>query len=84
MPVLTGIVMSALIGIIQFDVAKRLIKSSHIDAAIFFAAFFGVLLLGTIYGVLIGVILSFVVVIIRVVNPSRTFLGIIPDKDGFF
>ena len=83
-PVLTGIVMSALIGIIQFDVAKRLIKSSHIDAAIFFAAFFGVLLLGTIYGVLIGMILSFVVVIIRVVNPSRTFLGIIPDKDGFF
>lgn len=83
-PVLTGIVMSALIGIIQFDVAKRLIKSSHIDAAIFFAAFFGVLLLGTIYGVLIGMILSFVVVIIRVVNPSRAFLGIIPDKDGFF
>lgn len=83
-PVLTGIVIAALIGVIEFDVAKRLRKVSKVDAGIFFAAFFGVLILGTIYGVVIGVILSFVAVIIRAVNPERTFLGVINGKDGFF
>lgn len=83
-PVLTGIVIAALIGVIEFDVVKRLRKVSKRDAVIFFAAFFGVLIFGTIYGVVIGVILSFVAVIIRAVKPQRTFLGIIQGKDGFF
>lgn len=83
-PVLTGIVISALISVIEFDIAKRLIKTSRVDAVIFFSAFFGVLLLGTIYGVIIGTVLSFVAVILRAVNPQRTFLGVIPDREGFF
>lgn len=83
-PILTGIVISALIGVIEFDVVKRLRKVSKVDAGIFLAAFFGVLVLGTIYGVIIGVILSFVAVIIRAVNPERAFLGVIRGKDGFF
>ncbi|MCQ2514865.1 MAG: SulP family inorganic anion transporter [Ruminococcus sp.] len=83
-PVLTGIVISALLGVIEFDVAKRLIKNSKADAIIFFAAFFGVLLLGTIYGVLIGAMLSFVAVVRRAINPARSFRGVIEGKEGFF
>ncbi len=83
-PVLTGIIISALIGVIEFDVAKRLAKVSKADIGIFLAAFFGVLVLGTIFGVVIGMLLSFVAVIIRAVNPGRSFVGVINGKDGFF
>lgn len=83
-PILTGIVISALISVIEFDVYKRLKRVSKVDMWIFLGAFFGVLVLGTIYGVAIGVILSFVAVIVKAVNPERTFLGIIPEKEGFF
>ena len=48
------------------------------------AAFWGVLLLGTIYGVVIGVILSFIAVIIRAVIPPKTFLGMIPGHEGLY
>lgn len=82
--VLTGIVISALLGVIEFDMIKRLIKISKIDSLIFFSAFFGVLILGTIYGVMIGTLLSFVAVIVRALNPQRTFLGVISDREGFF
>ncbi len=81
-PVLTGIVLSALMGILEFDIAKKAWKADKQEFSIFLAAFFGVLLLGTIYGVIIGVILSFIAVIIRAVVPPRTFLGIIPGHEG--
>lgn len=81
-PVLTGIVVSALMGILEFDIAKKAWKADKQEFAIFMAAFWGVLVLGTIYGVIIGVILSFVAVIIRAVIPPRTFLGVIPGHEG--
>ncbi|MDE6701316.1 MAG: STAS domain-containing protein, partial [Acetatifactor sp.] len=37
-----------------------------------------------VYGVIIGIVLSFVAVILRKSNPARTFLGVIPGKDGFY
>lgn len=83
-PVLTAIVISALMKVVEFDLAKRLFKVSRNEFYIFMAAFFGVLLLGTIYGVIIGIILSFVAVIIRATNPPRAFLGMIPGREGFF
>ena len=81
-PVLTGIVLSALMGIVEVDIAKKTWKADKQEFGIFMAAFFGVLVLGTIYGVIIGVILSFIAVIIRAVIPPKTFLGMIPGHEG--
>lgn len=83
-PVLTAIVISALMKVVEWDLAKRLYKVSRNEFYIFLAAFLAVLTLGTIYGVIIGIVLSFVAVILKETNPPRTFLGIIPGKDGFF
>lgn len=75
-PVLTAIVISALLGATEFELAVRLWKVSRTECLIFFGAFFGVLLLGTINGVLIGIMLSFIEMIIRTAKPARCFLGI--------
>ena len=82
-PVLTGIVFSALMGILEFDIAKKAWKADKQEFCIFMAAFFGVLILGTVYGVIIGVLLSFIAVIIRAVIPPKAFLGMIPGHEGF-
>ena len=81
-PVLTGIVISALMGIVEVDIAKKAWHADRREFGIFMAAFMGVLVLGTIYGVIIGVILSFIAVIIRAVIPPKAFLGVIPDHEG--
>ena len=83
-PVLTAIVISALMKVVEFDLAKRLYEVSKNEFYIFVAAFLGVLLLGTIYGVIIGMLLSFVAVILRATNPPRAFLGVIPGRGGFY
>jgi sulfate permease, SulP family len=58
-PVLTAIVISALLGATEFHLAAKLWKVSRTEFFIFAGAFVGVLFLGTINGVLIGIILSF-------------------------
>lgn len=83
-PVLTAIVITALMNACEFDIAVRLWKTSRNEFYIFAAAFFGVLLFGTVYGVIIGVVLSFVAVIIRAVVPPRSFMGVIKGKNGFY
>lgn len=83
-PVLTGIVMTALIGILEHKMATRLWKADKHEFAIFMAAFWGVLLFGTLYGVIIGVILSFIAVIRRAVVPPKAFLGMIPGHEEFY
>lgn len=82
-PVLTAIVISALMGATEFELAGRLWKINRKECMIFFGAFFGVLMLGTINGVLIGIILSFAEVIIRSAKPARSFLGIQPGHRHF-
>ena len=83
-PILTGIVVAALIGITEFGLAVKLWKTDHTEFAIFVGAFLGVLLFGTIHGVVIGVILSFIAVIVKAVEPPRAFLGVIPGQEGFY
>lgn len=83
-PVLTGIVICALIGIIETDVAKKTWKQDKREFVIFSVAFLGVLLLGTVYGVIIGVMLSFVAVIVRAVVPPKSYLGVIPGHEDFY
>lgn len=83
-PILTAIVISALMGALEFHLARKLFRINNKEFYIFVAAFLGVLLLGTIYGVLIGVVLSFVSVIIRASDPPRGFLGMMPGHTAFF
>lgn len=83
-PVLTAIVICALMGAIELDLALKLAKINHKELYIFLAAFFGVLVFGTIYGVVIGVILSFVNVILRESDPPRSFIGVIQGRGGFY
>lgn len=82
-PVLTAIVISALMGACEFHLARTLWRVSRKEFYIFSCAFAGVLLLGTIYGVLIGVTLSFVAVVLRSADPPRCFLGAAPGHEGF-
>lgn len=82
-PVLTAIVISALLGATEFELAVRLFRVSKTECCIFLGAFLGVLMLGTINGVLIGIILSFSEVIIRTAKPARCFLGIQPGHRHF-
>lgn len=82
-PILTAIVVSALLGATEFELAVRLFKVSKTECLIFVGAFFGVLILGTINGVLIGILLSFSEMIIRTSKPARCFLGIQPGHRHF-
>lgn len=63
-PVLTAIVISALMNVVETHLAVRLFRVSRNEFYIFIAAGIGVLFLGTIYGVVIGILLSFVAVIL--------------------
>lgn len=83
-PILTAIVISALIGVLEIDVAARLYKIDKIEFIIFMGAFAAVLILGTIYGVLVGLILSFTAMVLKSAVPPRSFLGVIPGKEGFY
>ncbi|MDO4478457.1 MAG: SulP family inorganic anion transporter [Lachnospiraceae bacterium] len=82
-PVLTGIVLTALWGILDFGVARKLWDLSRNEWLIFMIAFFGVLLFGTVNGVIIGVVLSFFDVAISAVTPPASFLGQVPGWDGY-
>lgn len=82
-PVLTAIVISALLGAVEFHLAKRLFYEDRQELFIFIGSFLGVLVFGTVYGVVIGVFLSFVSVIIRTADPKRSFLGVIAGHEGF-
>ncbi|MCQ2416449.1 MAG: SulP family inorganic anion transporter [Oscillospiraceae bacterium] len=82
-PVLTAIVISALLGAVEFDLAHRLYQQDKKELLIFLSAFLGVLLFGTVKGVIIGVILSFVSLVLKTANPKRSFLGVIEGHEGF-
>ena len=83
-PVLTAIVISALMSVVEVQLARRLYRVNRVEFFIFLGAFLGVLVLGTIYGVVIGILLSFVNVVLSAAKPSRSFLGIIPGHEGFY
>ena len=82
-PVLTGIVISALIGTFEFELAFKLKKVDKAEHFIFYMVLLAVLFFGTVYGVLVGVLLSQVTFIIRQSIPSTAFLGVIRNMDGY-
>ncbi|MDO4491820.1 MAG: SulP family inorganic anion transporter [Lachnospiraceae bacterium] len=83
-PILTGIVMTALIGIIEFDLQRRLWQASRSEWMIFMMSLLGVLLFGTVNGVMIGCVLSFAEVAIRATAPPTAFVGRIPGQGNFY
>ena len=83
-PVLTAIVISALMNVVELHLAIRLFKVSRNEFYIFVAACISGLFLGTIYGVVIGLLLSFIAVVLRATNPPRTFYGMIPSKEAYY
>ncbi len=83
-PVLTAIVISALLNVVEIHLALRLFKVSKPEFYIFLAAGIGVLCMGTIYGVLIGIILSFVAMILKATNPPRALMGMVPGKSDYY
>ena len=83
-PVLTGIVISALIGTFEFKLSIRLHRVDKTENMIFWAAFLSVLLFGTIYGVLVGILLAALTFIIRQSKPTTDFLGVVPNQNGFY
>ena len=82
-PVLTGIVMTALIGILDFKMLKRLWKTCKSEWVIFMLSFIGVLVLGTVNGVIVGCVLSFWEVSVRAASPPTCFVGRIPGHGNF-
>ena len=83
-PVLTGIVIAALIGTLEFRLVHKLKHVDRQEFFIFYAAFFAVLIFGTIYGVVVGVILATVTFILRLSKPASDFLGIVPGIKGYY
>lgn len=83
-PILTGIVITALIGILETKMAKKLWRIRKNECTIFVVAFLGVLFFGTLYGVIIGVVLSFGEVAMRAVVPPTAFVGRIPGHGNFY
>lgn len=83
-PILTGIVVAALIGILEIPLAKRLWHTNKREFGIFMTAFIGVLFFGTVYGVMIGVVLSFFSVVVRAVVPPTAYLGVILGHEDYY
>eukprot|EP00850_Spirogloea_muscicola_P014503 SM000104S09373 [mRNA] locus=s104:408358:413764:- [translate_table: standard] len=76
--VLAAIVISAIMGLIDYDEAFFLWRVGKRDFALWVAAFTGTLLLGIEIGVLVAVGLSLVFVIYESANPHMAVLGRLP------
>lgn len=80
---LTGIVMTALLGIVDGKLFFRLLKENKGECLIFMASLLAVVFLGTVVGVIVGCILSFWEVSVRAAVPPTAFLGRIPGHGNF-
>ncbi len=83
-PVLSGIIIAALVGVVDFAALRDLLRHSRREAAVWIASAAGVLLVGVLFGVLIGVLLSFINVIARLSSPPQAFLGTIKGREGYY
>lgn len=83
-PVLAGITITALFGVINVREIRSILVRSSREAVIWVMSVLGVLIVGVLVGVLVGVILSFIDVIARLSATPSAFLGIIPGKRGYY
>ncbi len=83
-PLLGGIVLASLVGMVDLVVIRNLWRQSRGEAAIWLVSAVGVLVVGVLFGVLVGVILSFIAVIIGIVKPPQAYLGVVAGQAGFY
>lgn len=86
-PALSGIVFSALFGVLgaELKTLKHVSKSSQKEGLIWGVSMFVVLLFGILTGIIVGVILSFILIIVTKSANSSAFLGKITDeKEPYF
>lgn len=83
-PVLAGIIVAAIVGVVEIGYAKKLFGRTRTEFSIWLASAIGVLLVGILFGVIIGVILSFIDFIRRSTAPPQAFLGKIPGHKGYY
>ncbi|WNY26142.1 SulP family inorganic anion transporter [Methanolapillus millepedarum] len=83
-PVLAGIIIAAVAGVVDVRLAKSLFKESRSEFWIWVISLGGVLFVGVLFGVLVGVILSFVDVIRGITAPTEAYLGKIEGKKGVY
>ncbi|WNY27417.1 SulP family inorganic anion transporter [Methanolapillus ohkumae] len=83
-PVLAGIIIAAVSGVVDVKRAKIWAAESRNEFWIWILSLAGVLFVGVIFGVLVGILLSFADVIRGITKPEEAYLGIIDGKRGFF
>ncbi len=83
-PLLSGIIIAALVGLVDVKMFKTLWKRSRRQFFIWLISAAGVLMVGTLAGVLVGVVMSFIDMLARSTSPQQAFLGVIDGRDGYF
>ncbi|XP_072979473.1 probable sulfate transporter 3.4 [Typha angustifolia] len=81
--ILSAIIITAVIGLIDFHAAVRLWKVDKLDFLACMSAFFGVLFISVQMGLLISVGISILKILIHVTRPNAVVKGIIPGTQSY-
>ncbi len=82
-PVLGAIVISAVLGLLNFGYARRLLVHDRKDFYVYLATFILTLILGIQQGVLAGIILSIIMILQKSSKPHYAVLGQLPGTQTF-
>ncbi len=82
-PVLAAIIISAVIGLLNFPYAKRLFHLDRVDFYVYLTTFLLTLMLGVQQGVFAGVGLSMIMILFKSSRPHYAVLGRLPGSDSF-
>ncbi|KAL7602243.1 hypothetical protein Lser_V15G24107 [Lactuca serriola] len=80
---LSAIIMSAMLGLIEYDKAYHLYKTDKFDFIICMAAFFGVAFISMDVGLMLSVGLALLRALLYVARPASSKLGNIPDTSVY-
>ena len=82
-PVLSAIVISAVIGLLNFSYAKKLFKLDRRDFYVFLTTCLTTFIFGIQTGVVTGIILSIVMILSKSSKPHHAILGQLPGTNSF-
>ncbi|WZY75942.1 hypothetical protein YC2023_022326 [Brassica napus] len=81
--ILAAIIISAVLGLIDFDAAVLIWKIDKLDFAACMGAFFGVVFVSVEIGLLISVVISFAKILLQVTRPRTAVLGKLPRTNVY-
>jgi sulfate permease, SulP family len=81
--VLAAVVLTAVLGLLDFRALLRMWRVSHLDFYAAIIALFAVLLLGILQGILLAAVASILLLLIRASRPHVAFLGRIPGTNCY-